>query len=88
MQIIYEPAGRARKWSKKMIREIIESCDAANRDEPFYLESATTVGGSVRFHVYNGRVQADGFADEVERGITTVDELVDYAWTERKRILD
>jgi len=44
--------------------------------------------GNVRFHVYNGRVQADGFADEVERGITTVDELVDYAWSERKRILD
>jgi hypothetical protein len=72
--------------NKAAILNEIRRCEA--RDEPFFLDSETIVGGNVRFHIYGDRVEAGGFASFYEREeIRTVSELVDYAWRERKRIL-
>lgn len=71
--------------TKAAIREMARRADEC--DEPIHLDSADTVGGAVRFHVDGDRVEAGGFADQVERGITTVDDLVDYVWRERKRLI-
>ena len=58
------------------------------------LESATTGRAAVTFWVernpnfeHDYLVRCNGFATPVEHNIFEIDELVDYLWQERKRII-
>jgi hypothetical protein len=67
--------------------------NAILRDEQISLESATTVGGRVLFVIdrrpepVNYMVNAREFATIPEQEIDTLDELVDYIWQNRKRVI-
>ena len=56
-------------------------------DNPVRIDSLTTVNGAVAFIVDYGRVRCIGWADEIERNILTIDELVDYLYANRARII-
>jgi hypothetical protein len=57
------------------------------KDSKIRVESATTVNGAVAFLVDYGRVRCIGWATEVERNIHTIDDLVDYLYVNRARII-
>lgn len=56
-------------------------------DARISITSTTTVGGAVVFMVDYGIVRCIGWANEVERSISTIDEVVDYLYAHRARII-
>lgn len=77
--------------SKARIRARLVSTPAIGYadPEPVYLRSACMVGGVVYWWINPATLTAEvqGYPTETEKGITTVDELTDHIWKERKRII-